>query len=94
MAAITLPLTWDGSVAAHSVMLFMHALPTLQEVYVVEVEVYAGEGMLPATTELYLSVDGTTFTQIASLDLPLSKRKEVAVLEDTRLYVSDMNHLI
>lgn len=75
-------------------MLFMHALPTLQEVYVVEVEVYAGEGMLPATTELYLSVDGTTFTQIASLDLPLSKRKEVAVLEDTRLYVSDMNHLI
>lgn len=43
-----------------------------------EVEVFSGEGMLPASTELYLSVDGTTFTQIASLDLPLSERKEVS----------------
>lgn len=43
-----------------------------------EVEVYAGDGMLPATTELYLSVDGITFTQRASLDLPLSERKEVS----------------
>lgn len=43
-----------------------------------EVEVFAGEGMLPAATELYLSVDGTTFTQIASLNLPLNERKEVS----------------
>ena len=58
-----------------SILLFLY----VQSAHVVEVQVWSGEGELPARVELYLSLDGATFTLVDIL-LPAESQLQVQLL--------------